>query len=198
VSKFIPFKIKAAKDTMSCSIKKGHIYTVVGLDNIADHRDVIERYNYNKYIIEKDEYGRKDWYYTDFFEFQMNKDQTKRDRYLNIKPEDYSGNLANLTKPYTGLNAKQLEWLINNNYANPEERQNDSPCIGEFLLFIKKHLGFMVQGYAIDISRPDYRISIDGLIGEETNIDEIIEFLKFNKKADELFFSNNHQHSWWD
>jgi len=124
----------------------------------------------------------------------MNREQQKRDDYLDVLSCEYYGGIAS----YSDLSLEGLKWLIENDFVDLEEQQNDSPSIAEFLSFMEEYPIFFAHGYVVDGSRPDYRVSIEGLSGHTNNMNEMLAFSKFNKKATEFDCDLGYQRSWWD
>ena len=82
-------------------------------------------------------------------------------------------------------------------YANPNEAQNCSPTIQEFLDFTEDKPDYVFGGYAVIDTRNDYRVSIVS-IEHETGIDTmdgLKTFLEFARCADD-FEPNGY--AWWD
>jgi hypothetical protein len=124
----------------------------------------------------------------------MNRDQKIRDDFLGITRDDYGGGVAS----FSGLSFEKLNWLLDRDFVDLEERQNDSPSIFEFQSFMIAHPCFTALGYVVDGSRSDYRVSIEGLSGNTTDVNEMLEFSKFNRLADEFICDKGNQYSWWD
>lgn len=92
---------------------------------------------------------------------ELNKDWKKRDSLIwGDKPPHYIGGVA-----YFVITPNTLEVLIEEGFANPEEKQNDSYTIEEFLKFCNKYPGYdlTLHGYAVSQDRPDYRVTIEGI-----------------------------------
>ena len=93
-----------------------------------------------------------------------------------------------------------LEGLIEDGFADPNETQNYSPCIYEFLMFMKKHPMFMAHGYTVSPYRDDYRVTIEGVRydGDVMDLDKetIVDFVELARGADELDIRC--PYCWWD
>jgi hypothetical protein len=123
--------------------------------------------------------------------FQFNKDQTRRDKILGITGErDY--------ECFPPLSVENLGWLIDEKFADPDERQNKSPAIREFYDFMVKHPEYKAIGYAIGLKRNDYRVSIEGLEGKAKNHQSFLEFVQEFHGADEFDVDDNYQRCWYD
>lgn len=101
---------------------------------------------------------------------------------------------------FSGLDNITLQILIDEGFADPEERQNEAHSIGEYQEFINDQLSFRAHGYVVSPSRADYRISIEGLDGARLTIKELPDAVWFERHADELTFieTKGTFHSWWD
>ena len=126
---------------------------------------------------------------------KMNKDVETRDIKLfgEYDPNKYMGGIRNFDQ----IDVSTLKWLVENNYANPDEQQNLAPSIQEFIDFMETHEGYFAGGYAVSEKRDDYRVSIDN-ISRNTDIptkDEIAAFVNFASSADELDAKG---FAWWD
>lgn len=129
--------------------------------------------------------------------FTFNKDQEMRDRI--IAPYYDADKSFGGTRHYINMPLEILEKLVALKFAEPEETQNDSPSIAEFIEYMKEHPYARAHGYTVGLDRSDYRVSVEGLMQEEhTDRDEEIEFLKFNRSADELDTDPSGFRSWWD
>lgn len=130
--------------------------------------------------------------------FQYNKDQERRDSLFNnnirkgyySNPQDYQS--------YYGLNVNTLKILLDEKFADPQERQNDSPTIQKFYDFMVEHPEFTAHGYLIGLKRSDYRVSIEGLEGKPSDSESYTDFILFNRLADEFDVNMEYCRSWWD
>jgi hypothetical protein len=123
--------------------------------------------------------------------FKFNLNWKLRDNYLGIEKEDYD------IAYFNNIDCETLKYLIDDYFINPAEKQNESPSVQEFYDFMVKYPEIKAHGYAVNVLRDDYRISIEGLKCE-TNNKEIKEaFKKLCKNADELKLTKK-LYSWWD
>lgn len=124
----------------------------------------------------------------------LNYDVNKRDQLLGIKNDKYLGGIAH----FKTLDLETLETLIEEKFIDPNDRQNDSPTVLEFYNFMKKYPSVKAFGYAVSAKRDDYRISLEGLISEPTDDEELInDFIRLCYNADELE-TNMCLRAWWD
>jgi len=88
-----------------------------------------------------------------------NLDQSARDALLGIRPENYLGGIAR----FYDLAAGNLQALVEQGFADPEDRHDGAPSLGEILEFLKAHPQFTAHGYAGNTTRGDYRVSLEGV-----------------------------------
>ena len=91
---------------------------------------------------------------------KLNRDQKTRDKVIWGDVEvSYTGGICN----FKILTLEQLEGLIEGNFINLFERQNNSPSVEQFREFLKKHPDMVAHGYAVGLEREDYRVTIEGV-----------------------------------
>ena len=131
----------------------------------------------------------------------LNSDYQKRDSIIfgNNNPQ-YGGGVAYFEK----LSVQKLRLLVDENLADPEDYQNESPLIKEFLEFGEKYPNYVTyRGYVVEHERSDYRVSIDGIdISYENNepTSLINDFTKLFKGADEFIVEKDFKYlyCWYD
>lgn len=98
-----------------------------------------------------------------------------------------------------GLTLAKLETLVKENFIDLEEQQNDAPCVGDILLFMKANPRFTCHGYVVSPERDDYRVSIEGvdLNGKPTK-KESKDFIALFRHADEFKCDETGCHCWYD
>ena len=128
---------------------------------------------------------------------KLNKDQDLRDKIIfNENLPEYMGGVAY----FEHLSILDLEELIKNNFIDLEDSQNDSPTAKEFYEFIKNN-GFTgsFHGYAVDKSRSDYRVTIEGIeVDSEIERDTLIQFSNLCRHADEFVCEAAYLYCWYD
>ena len=134
--------------------------------------------------------------------FIYNRDSRTRDTIIFGKPIDWDNDLGGAYY-FDELTVEQLEQLVNQQFADPAERQNFSPTLGEFLAFAQtqksKGFEFRFEGYVISPKREDYRVSIDGLQFQgDCSYQVITDFHAIAYNADELDIDPNFLRAWWD
>jgi len=141
----------------------------------------------------------------EMYDFDFNTDQELRDSKL-ITPEWvknqgyhdenwYHGGLRH----FNDMDYDTLQWMVDNRFADLEERQNDGPTIKSFLRYLKDRPNFSVIGYVVDSSRNDYRLSVDGITATDLSVDDK-EFFStiFGRWADEYELNDESARAWWD
>ena len=127
---------------------------------------------------------------------ELNRDIKTRDEMIfgEYNPERYSGGCRNFDE----MNLETIKELIDKGFCDPDECQNSSPTVEEFVNFIANHEGWYLNGYAITDKRHDYRVSITGMCKERMieDIDELKDFVEFARFADE--FDMKFGYAWWD
>jgi hypothetical protein len=134
--------------------------------------------------------------------FEYNMDQELRDSKIK-EPQwcidnewsGYHGGIMN----YNRLSADGLQWMVDNRFADPAERQNDAPSIDKMLAFLIDNPKFSAIGYVVHKSRSDYRLSVEGVeCNGPLTVAEERRFVEFAHRADEFDTSETHYRAWWD
>jgi len=134
-------------------------------------------------------------------EFQYNLDVKRRDSLIFREQElkdlrDYS------CENFNGLDRTTFETLINERFLDPDERVNEIPTARQFLDFMQRHSGEKISalGYAVCVERSDYRVTIEGLEGEQLSHEALVDFSNSFERADELDvdFENRKARCWYD
>ena len=126
-----------------------------------------------------------------YTKFEYNKDQKRRDEILGVKT---SGGYTR----YENCDVKTLKILIDEKFADPEEIQNESPCIGEFYDFMVEHPEFKAIGYVTGSKRDDYRVSVEGIEGTPKDIESMFDFAITFRLADEFDLDETYARCWYD
>lgn len=126
----------------------------------------------------------------------MNKDIVTRDTMIfgSFDREKYMGGV----RKFSNLPCSVLMNLVTEDFADPEETQNNSPTIREFIEFMKKYAGYTAHGYVVIDTRDDYRVSVEGIDkgGDADSIEELKEFVKLCRWADDLDVDT--MYCWYD
>ena len=108
---------------------------------------------------------------------EYNMDIKTRDTIIfgSYNPDAYRGGVMD----FEGMEVSTLKKLVDMRYADPEEAQNDSPTIEEFIRWMETYDGYVVNGYVVTDKRSDYRVSIESIekIGIIEDKDELINFV---------------------
>lgn len=133
----------------------------------------------------------------------MNKDYKRRDEIVfgDYQPDRYKfGGCAN-----TEIYYDQLKQLVDEDFIELNECQNDSPSTEEFLDSVAGYEENAVfQIYTISHEREDYRVTIEGIsvTVPKTDIDAFINFVQYYRFADEFDVDcddeNFYIRAWWD
>lgn len=101
---------------------------------------------------------------------------------------------------FNGLSLDQLKQLIDSEFIELDECQNDSPTTQEIYDFMKKYPDYTAHGYVVTINRKDYRTTLEG-VEKRSGFDskqECNEFHKLFKSADELIVDEDNIYCWYD
>jgi len=133
----------------------------------------------------------------------MNKDYKRRDEIIfgNYRASRYeSGGCAR-----ADISIVQLKQLIEEDFINVHENQNDSPNVLEFLNDIEGHEDNAIfEIYAISPDREDYRVTIEGINIDisDSDKDALCYFIEQWRYADEFTINNMANgysiRAWWD
>ena len=129
--------------------------------------------------------------------FGLNKDVKSRDEIIfgKFEPKRYVGGI----RRFDGLSLKKLKQLVELNFIDLEDYQNNSPTVREFIEFMEKYPDYTVMGYTVSIDRDDYRISLDGIEKRKVvySEEEVDDFSSLFGDADE-FDTGNAMYAWFD
>ena len=136
------------------------------------------------------------------FDNVTNKDDARRHEIIEscggIIMDGWSDSKGYDIKYYEGLTAAGLDTLIKEGFADEDEQQNSCPCIRAIYKFIHEHPHFTAHGYIVTPRRADYRVSIEGVTGEECNAEDIHDFVEMFRRADDFIIEGGHCHCWFD
>ena len=133
----------------------------------------------------------------------LNGDYITRDNMIfgEYDEDEYTGGIRHFT-----CEPDLIHELLDNNFVDPEDCQNYSPYISEFLEVADRipdcHVAF--ECYSVSPERDDYRISIEGIhvVIPDTDYDAIelcvesfngADTFNFHHEGDSFFL-----HAWWD
>ena len=113
------------------------------------------------------------------------------------EPEEYLGGI----RRFNGLTLDKLEKLVEDKYMALGDRKNAAPPVEVFIDFMVKFPGYGVTGFTISIERSDYGMLIDGiekLDGGYDTTDEMDEFYKLFREADDFTIGTKAMSCWFD
>ena len=100
---------------------------------------------------------------------------------------------------FENLSLDTLKQLVDQNYIDLDERQNNSPSVREIMEFMEKYPDYTAHGYVISAKRPDYRVSLEGVEkrAPAASKEEKEEFKRLFKYADECNMTDC-MYCWFD
>jgi len=134
----------------------------------------------------------------DYYLYELNQDQVRRDEILKKYCKELDQTEGEDVHSFSQLSIKGLNLLISENFIPMDERQNKSPSFRTIADFVNKYPRFKVSGYAVDLSRSDYRISIDKIQVRGHYLEAWHEFSKLFAEADDLYGDSRIQYAWYD
>jgi hypothetical protein len=99
---------------------------------------------------------------------------------------------------FEDLPVKVLKQLVKLKFADPEETQNNSPSIKEFIEYMEANPDCAAHGYIICHSRHDYRVSVEGITQVPTDLASRRNFFDTFRYADELDVFDDVMRCWFD
>ncbi len=105
-------------------------------------------------------------------------------------------------KYFETLTMSQISQLHILGYLTLTDTQHESPNVGEFMQFMQRWGEYPIHaiGYAVNIGRSDYRVSITGLKLEHDAIPPALhtDFVNTFSRADEFTAEDTHLYCWFD
>lgn len=127
---------------------------------------------------------------------ELNKDIETRDKIIfgRYRPNKYRYGTA----WFRDMNVKTLRKLLEQNFIDPEETQNESPTVEQIYEFMRRHPEYTCHGYTVAADRADYRVSIEGVEkgSPAANPIEFKDFMDLFGGADEINYRTNY--CWFD
>lgn len=96
------------------------------------------------------------------------------------------------------MTVETLQRLVSEGFAEPNDKQNAAPSLGQLIEYGKQHSGVTFSGYTISIRRDDYRVSIDAVNHIFANETDAVDFSKEFHTGDEFIIDNGFGYAWWD
>jgi len=131
----------------------------------------------------------------------LNKDWEMRDKIIFGRTIAWQGDEEGRggIERFEGLTFKELKLLLQLNFLDPEDRQNNSPPIWKFMEFMEQHPGTTAHGHVVSPTRADYRISIEGLEYKgQCSTEMQLEFIKLFRGADSCDTDDTSLYCWYD
>ena len=175
--------------------------------DINRREQIIFKQDYDKNSSEKFDQAYK--------EFKQKYQDVRSDEYWEKNQQLFSSYYVGGIRHFDKLSLEQLQQLVNEDYIDTESCYNGCPTVGEFLKFVKGIKQYVAEnpdytsddfdiyfiGYAVDISRDDYRVTIEGVeYSSRYKVDReiMVKFMNFAKSADELDVTDTKGCAWWD
>jgi len=129
--------------------------------------------------------------------FEFNQDWKLRDNMLDVRPGFGSRDNYDVLL-FDNMGADTLQKMVDLRFADPNERQNNSPTIQEFIEFLNDNPNFTAFGYVVSINRDDYRLSVEGVESFVYDPRQFANFVNKFRMADEFTATENYQRAWYD
>ena len=113
-------------------------------------------------------------------------EQKKRAEIIREGTSIFGGNGGEDYISYHGMTAETARKLIDEGFANPNDTQNEAPSFEEMTEFCEKHPEFKILGYVIGGDRDDARVTAEGVSGQTTAMETLIDFFQLFRWADEF------------
>jgi len=128
----------------------------------------------------------------------MNTDIKARDSLIfgMYEPLKYLGGI----RRFHGMDTDTLGSLMDLGFADPDEKQNASPTAARMHAFMRRHPGYTAHGYAVDLTRKDYRVTIEGLEKDTgyASAGELEDFIHLFRHADAFEAGSTGMYCWFD
>lgn len=173
--------------------------------------------NRREQIIFKQDYDKNsgDKFNQAYKDFKQKYQDMSSDEYWEKNDQLYSSYYVGGIRRFNKLSLEQLQQLVKEDFIDTEDYFNGCPTVGEFLKFVNGIKQYVAEnpdytsddfdiyfiGYAVDISRDDYRVTIEGVeYSSRYKVDReiMIKFMDFAKSADELDVTDTKGRAWWD
>ena len=127
----------------------------------------------------------------------MNKDVKVRDEIIfgAYNEARYGGGI----RSFKNLCLAKLEKLVEKDFIDLRDRQNNCPSVKEIWTFMQKYPDYKAHGYAVTIQREDYRVSLEGVSKDRSadTIEELKDFVDMFRYADN-FDIEGRMYCWFD
>ena len=129
----------------------------------------------------------------------MSREQDLRDMLLFGEAYDKSKYMGGV-RYFKNLTTEGIHDLLNHNFIEADECQNNSPTTQGFLEYMEEWPGYYAHGYAVSFDRSDVRVTIEGIAKEGVFIErsELIAFVERFRYADEFVVGDRNLRCWYD
>lgn len=133
----------------------------------------------------------------------MNKDYKRRDEIIFGNYDENRYKMGGCCR--FEMDASKFEQLIQEEFLDPNENQNESPTTAEFQEYIEGCEDWVeFEAYAISPDRSDYRVTVEGVnvwIPSDQK-EKLCKYVEAFRDADEFNISTDengfHLRAWWD
>jgi hypothetical protein len=129
----------------------------------------------------------------------LNQDHARRAQLLGLDPDDDSGGIVK----FEPIDLDTVRTLVAERFTTVEMAQNDAPNTAQLMAFMEQWPEVKAHGYAVVPSRPDYRVTLEGL---HCDLDEVAAdrreplreaFAEMCAEANEVETEGDVLSSWW-
>lgn len=148
-------------------------------------------------------------------DFHQKYQDVTSDEYWEKNKQLFSSYYVGGIRRFEHLSLEQLKQLVEEDFIDTEDYYNGCPTVGDFLKFVNGIKQYVAEnpdytsddfdiyfiGYAVDLSREDYRVTIEGVkYSSRYKVDReiMVRFMDFAKSADELDINDCEGRAWWD
>lgn len=133
------------------------------------------------------------------YQDDINTDAYRMAQLVGVKPGGAFGGVAR----FHNLDAQNATDLYEEGFLNLDDRQNESPTVGEMLEWVQENPDGYIHGYMVEPGRNDYRVSFEGVGRKATpekpiTAQEVMEFTNLFRHADSFEVSDDELYAWWD
>ncbi len=129
--------------------------------------------------------------------FEFNKDYKERDKIIFGNEIDWDKSPGRIIR-FESMSIETLQLLMDKKFIDPEETQNYSPPVKDLIEFMLEYPNVTALGYVVSPKRKDYRVSIEGVKGENPSKECQIKFANLFLRADEFVCNDKMIYCWYD
>ena len=119
---------------------------------------------------------------------------SEREMIVFDEPYDEKNYARGGVRNFYNMKLQTVKLLVKMGYLDPEDYQNLSPSVQEFVDFMESQGSdnWVIQGYVVSPSRPDCRITLTGIESKvPVSWKDAVDFLKTFRNADILDVDEN-------